>query len=203
MKVVDVSMAEDGKNEKHIHSCICYKAIMVIQAIFRSCLKQHLLPFLCLAFISNSCTILTHCRAAVHNPSEKNLYSFVTVFMTSYPAKRAALCLLPVAAPSALPAQTFAKRERLPPIKKNGTREVGIRELLTGWVYLHLKASPWEVPFQTPPSEGISSLVSYKNEAYTNSLTLCVYLFPSAFKNLRTHWPIFTKPSQMQSSQRQ
>lgn len=65
-----------------------------------------------------------------------------------------------------------------------------------------LKVSPWEDPFQTLPAEGISSLLSYRNEAYMNLLTLSVYLFPSAFKNLTTLWPVLTKPSQMVSSKR-
>lgn len=51
MKAVDVSTAEDGKSEEHIYSFISYKALLVIQAIFRSCLKQHLLLFLCPTFI--------------------------------------------------------------------------------------------------------------------------------------------------------
>jgi len=66
-------------------------------------------------------------------PLKKICYSFVTAFITSYSAKRAALCLLPVAALSALPAQPLAKRERLRPVKKKGAREMEVRELLNRW----------------------------------------------------------------------
>lgn len=46
--------------------------------------------------------------------------------INSRPAKRATPCLLTVAAPTTLPAQTFAKREHLPSTEENGAREVEI-----------------------------------------------------------------------------
>lgn len=48
---MDVSTLEGGKGETHIYSCMSYKAWLIMQAIFRSCLK-HLLLFLCPTFIS-------------------------------------------------------------------------------------------------------------------------------------------------------
>lgn len=177
---------------KDIYSCISYKALLVIQAIFMSCLKHCLFIFLNSIIVSISAPVL-YWRIAVQLlmiPLKIFYFLVFALLLTEWFLQNHSLpaysgWTLSFANPNICKEGTF--------IEKNGAREVKIRDLLRGEDIFIIKPAAEKLFFKL--SWDIFSLASYRNEDYMNMMTLCVH----SFFLLVTwgHWPILAKSSQM------
>lgn len=176
---------------KDIYSCISYKALLVIQDIFMSCLKHCLFIFLNSIIVSISAPVL-YWRIAVQLlmiPLKIFYFLVFALLLTEWFLQNHSLpaysgWTLSFANPNICKEGIF--------IEKNGAREVKIRDLLRG-EDIFIINQPLRNYFSN--SHEIFSLASYRNEDYMNTMTLCVH----SFFLLVTwgHWSILAKSSQM------